>query len=220
MKLKNTLLSIVRMALVSGGTYLVNSGKLSAGDAQALTGLGLAILGAIWDAKDEHSAENPGLTLPTLPPGAVRLLVGMCILGSALTFTGCASAPGGAPIDVVRVEKNATRIVKVAAIYALQTEPGAGAELQRISAGVDTVFGRGSLTPEQLNAFLDELKVRPENRLLMAAAITEVYEIITDLTGAKLPDITHPVVVAALNGVKAGIAEALALQAAVQPAAK
>jgi len=216
MKFKNTLLSLLRHSLTMAGGALAISPDPKL---QAL-GIVLAALGSGWGAKDEHTAENPGAK--SSGGASIVPLIAFAIVGAlaSVTFTGCVNAPGTSQLDPVKVEENTARLAKIASLAALTTEPGAASELQRISAGVDAVFARGTLTPQQINVFLDELKVEPKNRLLMAGLITELYTIFTDLTGQTLPDISHPLAIATLNGLKRGITEALALQAAVQPVAK
>lgn len=213
MKFKNTFLSLLRHALTTVGGAL----SISPEPQTQAIGLVLVALGGVWGAKDEHAAENPGGKAGGSP--LVPLLV-FALIGAvaSIGFTGCASSPG-APIDLAKVERGTKSAVKIAAVVVLQNEPGAAAELRRISAGADSVFVTGELTPEQLRGFLDALKVRPENRLLIAAAIEEARLHIVELTGNTTLNPSSPVVAAALRGTIAGIDEALALQAAVQPAA-
>jgi hypothetical protein len=216
MKTKNTFLSFLRHAAsLAGGILIANPDPRF----QAL-GAVLGALGAGWGMKDEHAAENPGA--PKSPVGGsvgMILLTFACFIGAS-TFTGCAGAPGTSRLDPVRVETNATRLAKAASLVVLNSDPDEAAELKKIADRIEVVITRGTLSHEQIALFLDALDVKPKNRLLVAALVTELTGIFTDLTGQTLPDISHPLASATLRGVRAGITEALALQAAVQPVAK
>lgn len=213
MKFKNTFLSIVRHTLTTvGGVLIANPDPR-----YAAIGAGLVAIGGLWGAGDENKAENGGKS-SGIPVSVLALgLVGFI---AATTFTGCASAPGTTQFDPVRIEANATRLAKGASLVVLNSDPEEAAELRKIADRINVVIARGTLSHEQIALFLDALDVKPKNRLLVAALVTELTAIFTDLTGQTLPDISHPLASATLRGVKQGITEALALQAAVQPAGK
>lgn len=211
MKFKNTLLSLLRHGLTMAGGALA----ISPDPKMQALGIVLAALGSGWGAKDEHSAENPGAK----PGAGVLPLIAFALIGAlaSVTVTGCVNTPGTSQLDPVRTEANATRLAKVASLAVLTSEPAASSELARVADRIDLVLNRGTLTPEQIGAFLDALKIEERNRLLVAGLVTELTGIFTELTGQTIPDLTHPLATATLRGVQRGIRDALALQAAVQP---
>lgn len=193
------------MASVAGGVLIANPDPriMAAG----------ALLSALATGHSYAVKRDPKSPIGT---NVAPLLVLACVLaGVGLGTVGCKTA-SGAP-DTARTELVAYTSVKTAAVVVLQRDPGAADELQRIAAGVDTVFAKGSLDAGQLAAFLDSIKVRPEHRLIVASALSDAYSIYTATTGKPLVDVADPQAAAILRGVRRAVTDALALQKALAP---
>jgi hypothetical protein len=211
MKFKNTFLSALRHTLTTVGGML----SVSPEPQTMAIGILLVAIGTGWGAKDEHSAENPG-GKSSIGSGVAGLLVFACLGALAsLGFTGCAT--GGGKVDPARAEARAYTLVNTAAVLVLADDPGAADELRSVAAGVDTVFTLGTLSPEQLNTFLEALQVPPEKRLLLAVALNNAYQLYTAETGRPLVDVNDPTAAAILKGVRRAINDALRFSTAFPP---
>lgn len=208
MKIQNTTFSFFRHLLTTVGGVLAASPEPTS----KAIGIVLAAVGAAWGMYDEHKAENPsGMTLPPPSGGAAVSLLLCAILGMGLGLgvSGCATV-GTNPDKSALQEQAAYTGTKTAVLIVLQNEPQAEAALTALASGVDTVFTTGALTPAQLKAALDALKVQPRSQLLIASALNDAYALYTAATGQKVVITTDPTAAAILRGVKRGITDGIA----------
>lgn len=219
MKLTNSTLSFIRHLLTSVGTAVAT---LSPDPMTKIIASAVATAAASWGIHDEFTAENPGSGLKLPPPGgAVVTLLTICaLLGFSMSLTGCASVGSTAPASVETQRLAAYTLSKNATILVLQKEPGAEASLVKLTAGIDAVFSAGELTPEQIKAALDALKVSPKNQLLIASALTDAYNLYVAATGKKIVVTTDPTAKAILDGVKSGISDGVAFAKAFATASQ
>jgi hypothetical protein len=212
MKSKNSFYSFLRHAAgVIGGSLVGNPDPRL-----AALGWALGALATSWGVSDEFKAENPGMK-PPAGNGHVGMIL-FCFLAASVctTFTGCASG-SGAKATPAQLEARAYALVNTAGVVIAHDNPELAGEIQRIAAGVDAVFEKGVLTPEQLKAFLGALNVPEDKRLLVAVGVNNAYELYKAETGQELIDVSNPVAAAILRGVKRGITDAIALTQAFQP---
>lgn len=218
MQLKNSTLSFIRHLLTSVGTAIATASPDPTTKAIAAA---VAAAAAAWGVQDEYLAENPGSKPPTLPPGVVAPVVAVLIgIAASIGFTGCATTASNSSAPAASAETQrlaAYTLTKNATLLILQKEPGAEASLAAVSAGIDAVFAKGELTPEQLKAALDALKVSPKSQLLLASALTDAYNLYVAATGQKIVVTTDPTATAILKGVQQGIGDGIAFARAFQP---
>lgn len=142
----------------------------------------------------------------------LALIVACILAGIASLFSGCASTPGS--VDV------AVGLASDGAALVLQKNPKAVPALRLVSSGIDTVLSRGSLTPEQLKAFVEvidkQAKLSPEDRFLIGRLIQRVHEALVVKYGAADIEATSPEVRATLIKIKKAIDDTLALHAVLQ----
>lgn len=211
MKTKNSILSFLRHLLSSVGTVIAYTSpdpttKIIAG--------AVATAAAGWGVTDEYKAENG--KLPTAPAGIASVLIfAFALLGVGLGMSGCATLQQNSP-DTNRIA--AYTLTKNATLLVLQKEPAAEVQLTAIAQGIDVVFSSGELTPEQLKASLDALKVSPKNQLLIASALTDAYNLYVTATGKKIVVTTDPTATAILKGVQSGIQDGIAFAKAFSAA--
>lgn len=209
MKTKNTFFSFLRhFASTAGGVLLANPDPRF----QAL-GAVLSAFGAGWGMQDEHAAENPGMKLPPGPPSAAMLILSFASFAIASFTSGCASGPA----TPAQLEARAYALVNTAGVLVAKDDPALAAEIERIAAGVDAVFEKGVLTPQQLAAFLAAINVPEDKRALLVIGLNNAYELYKAETGRDLIEVSNPTAAAILRGVKRGITDAIAITQALKP---
>jgi hypothetical protein len=210
MKSKNSFYSFLRHAAgVIGGSLVGNPDPRL-----AALGWALGALATTWGVSDEFTAENPSMKPPTSNGHVGMILFCFLAAGVCTTFTGCASSPGAIKASPAQLEARAYALVNTGAVLVANDKPELIAEIGRIAAGVDAVFEKGTLTPEQLNTFLAALNVPEEKRLLLAVGLNNAYQLYTSETGKPLVDVTDPTAAGILKGVKRGITDAIAFSQA------
>lgn len=109
----------------------------------------------------------------------------------------------------------AVDLASFAAVEVLEKNPKAVPALRSISAGIDTVITQGSVSPAQVAAFVQKIdkdgSLSPIERLIIGRAIQRVHQALVQSTGVPDLNITNPKVRDALERVKKGIDDTLAL---------
>jgi hypothetical protein len=137
------------------------------------------------------------------------------LLSLLLLAPGC-STPGGLSPATIEI---AAAITADAAALVLQKNPKAVPALRSVSAGLALVLTTESLTQAQVTAFVSTLSkdaaLSPAEQLLLGRAVQRVHSILTAHFATPDLNIADPRVRAALERIKLGIDDTLALYAAL-----
>lgn len=133
-------------------------------------------------------------------------------LCAALLFSGCAST--GSKINPVTLEL-AVGVASDAAALVLQKNPKAAPVLRSLSAGLDAVLTKKTLTPEEVKAFVAQItkdaNLTPAEQLLIGRAVQRTHGILIGYFGTPDLNIEDPQVRAALERIRTAINDTLAL---------
>lgn len=144
----------------------------------------------------------------------VLFAIGALLAGLAsLCTSGCVTT-GGTNANAATVEL-AIGVASDAAALVLQKNQKAVPALRAVSAGIETVLTQGTLTPEQVKAFVDKIgqdaDLSPAERLVIGRAVQRVHGILTVCFATPDLNIADPRVRSALEKVKRSIDDTLAL---------
>lgn len=149
----------------------------------------------------------------------ILFVVGTLVAGLvSLCSSGCATALGtntnAAGLDL------AIGVASDAAALVLQKNQKAVPALRAVSAGIGTVLTQGTLTPEQVKAFVDKIgqdaDLTPAERLVIGRAVQRVHGILVAYFATPDLNIGDPRVRSALEKVKQSIDDTLALYEVLQ----
>lgn len=131
---------------------------------------------------------------------------------AVLFFTGCAST--GSKINPATLEL-AVGVASDASALVLQKNPKAAPVLRSLSAGLDAVLTKKTLTPEEVKAFVilitQDANLTPAEQLLIGRAVQRTHGILITYFGTPELNIENPQVRAALERIRTAINDTLAL---------
>jgi hypothetical protein len=158
---------------------------------------------------------------PVVSSQVVSLLVVGLLAAISLGAVGCTTTGAIAQQDVVAAIT--TPVTTDLVIPLLLKNPKLEPVLTAISEGIDTVFNTGTVTPVEINAFVNALSVKyPQldaaDKLLIVSTVQQILTVYTTTTGKALVDATDPTAKALLNAFKAGIDQGIADFHALEPA--
>lgn len=139
----------------------------------------------------------------------LELITALALLSFA---TGCTTGQGivTSP-DVAQLVTQTVITNTVPAV--LNKNPKYEAALLALVDGVDLVFNKGTLTPEDVNAYLTLIAAKTglddQTKFLLGSAMLDLFNIYTKTYGVKVATTADPRFVAILNAFKDGVREGI-----------
>jgi hypothetical protein len=213
---KQQAIGLFRHAITIAGTVLTTSTDVRY---QAIgAALIIAAAGHSVSAKRIRPLQVPDMNVPG-PHVFMFALLGLASFG----LFGCSSVPSStAPGQAEYAAAITQPVVKNVVVPILSKNPDLEPALVAVATGIEVVFQKGTLTPEQLREFVDALAVKypkldERDRLVLGSAIWDAYTIYTQLSGKTIVEVTDPTARAMLEAFRQGITDGIAFYHAFRP---
>jgi hypothetical protein len=234
---------LLRHAATVAGGVLLASGTQSNSPTQSGIGLLLTLLGG-GASLAKHAEPAAQVTIatsstssgPASAPTAeaapaptpspintiVPLILAALLVGIGFVGTACSStSTTGGKINIDAAAAITQIAVKNIVVPVLTRNPSLEPAFIDLAAGIDDVFARGELTPEQITAFVAVLGkkysgLKEQDLLLITSAIEDAYTLYSTTTGKKILVTTDPDAAKVLLGFKNGLLSGISFYHATQ----
>lgn len=213
---KDQAIGLLRHAATIAGTILSTST-----DAR-YQAAGVALI-AIAAGHSYRAKRVPKLQVPDINLPGVHVFACALLGAFALGMMGCSSVPSeSGPSQAEYAAAITQPVVKNVVVPILSKNPDLEPALLAVASGIDVVFNKGTLTPEQLREFVDSLsakypKLDERDKLVLGSAIWDAYTIYTRMTGKTVVVVSDPTARALLEAFRQGINDGIAFYHAFKP---